>query len=96
MKSDRGLPKSQLYAMLRAASNQGLHFRSADAPDTNAGLEAAFAKWKSRAGDGNTMELSDLNLLDPKGAKAPVYLSLAMAAMLWDYLDVETTPEATA
>lgn len=73
------LPKSQLYNMLRKDAST---CRS-DRDDIDGSAKIAFEEWKRRAGSGTKLEWSDIIIL---GDKVSPNLSLAMLAMLWDYV----------
>lgn len=80
LKQDNGLPKSQLYALLRkGAVDSGPNRGRIEAP-----TETAFLEWKRRAGSGADVDWSDIKIL---GETVAPELSLAMLAMLWDYVD---------
>lgn len=83
LKADDGLPKSQLYSILRQVSEQA-------EPQSTAGLASPkdmFDKWKERAGSETHVRWEDLMVLDgAAGGGAAEGFSLAALAMLWDYV----------
>lgn len=84
--SSKAFPRSQLYAMIRKASDHGIQFNTIEEGD----LEAIshFLLWKSRAGSDFKLELDDLRIIDQVASrKTPLLLSLGLIATLWDYVD---------
>jgi hypothetical protein len=81
LKDDGGLPRSQLYSVLRAALKE-------DSPNAGTGemdpARMVFEKWKQRAGADASVTWDALQIL---GKGRPPLASLASLAMFWDYAD---------
>ena len=93
LKKEKGLPRSQLYKMLLKASKIGAAASRRDDKDRE--LRNDFALWQKRAGEDVDVSERQVEVLYdlPPGcssgsAKQPAFsLSLALAAMLWDYVE---------
>jgi hypothetical protein len=94
LKSERGYPRSQLYALIRKAAEEKIPYAPMDSAENDKQLFEHFDRWKKRAGSDSDISQNDLHLLRFAGeGAASLKLSLAMAAMLWDYADdMETAP----
>jgi hypothetical protein len=88
LKGEDGFPRSQLYSMIRKAAEEKIPYAPLDSSDSDKQLFEYFDLWKSRAGSESGMSRNDLHLLRFSGeGAASLKLSLAITAMLWDYVD---------
>lgn len=84
LKKASGLPRSQLYRLLRKASATGFARSRRDAEDE--ALRAEYEKYRRRAGMDTAPDIERLEVHKPAtGSKVPFSLNLALLAMLWDY-----------
>lgn len=96
LKRDGAVPRSQIYRLLRVATDEGFALaRKTERPQekdipAQSRLNDEYEKYRSRAGAGKAPEASELLLLEPPDSvktKPSLALNLAVMAMLWDYAE---------
>ncbi|MFZ1679650.1 MAG: hypothetical protein WAT70_01415 [Rhizobiaceae bacterium] len=100
LKRNGALPRSQIYKLLRLATEEGFALaRATERPKEKDGVAIParsrlideYEKYRSRAGAGKAPEVSELFLLQPERDITTIIpslaLNLAVIAMLWDYAE---------